>query len=203
MCRPATANRGLSPTSDNSFRVSGSSVSRQAAARRHLQRKRRLGANLVGVRGRSRRTPLHPRTIAAGGDTQQPAHRGDPIVGLWWDRVRLSYSLFGGMPTTSKPGAIIISATVRLRVPCLDRDPALAHPARPVGWSRSRHVDSSKPSGVQRNRVQLHRMECCPTTHFSRSQNQIALPLSRRLALLSPRSKRATGPGPSSPFSPQ
>lgn len=32
--------------------------------------------------GTLRRTPLHPRMIAAGGDTQHSAHRGDWIVGL-------------------------------------------------------------------------------------------------------------------------
>jgi hypothetical protein len=32
--------------------------------------------------GTLRRTPLHPRMIAAGGDTQHAAHRGDWIVGL-------------------------------------------------------------------------------------------------------------------------
>ena len=35
----------------------------------------------VGL-GPLRRLPLHPRMIAAGGDAQQPAHRGDRIVGL-------------------------------------------------------------------------------------------------------------------------
>jgi hypothetical protein len=162
MCRPATANRGLSPTSDNSSRVSGSSVSRQAAARRHLQRKRRLGANLVGVRGRSRRTPLHPRTIAAGGDTQQPAHRGDPIVGLWWDRVRLSLLSLAGCQLRQSPARSSYQQQWDRAV--LDRDPALAHPARPVRWSRSRHGRLLQAVRRPRNRVSFTGWNG-PTTH--------------------------------------
>ncbi len=88
-----------------------------------------------------RRTPLHPRMIAAGGDTQHSAHRGDWIIGLVIAR---EPEPFGGIAFVSRanqaaaPGSSPGQAFERI-----------SHSSRSWRFSRRSRLSSSRSAVVR------------------------------------------------------